>query len=206
MARGWPVVLQDGDVVLRPLRRGDAAEWLRLRAVNADWLAPWEATIPGAEPTRPLTFSQYVRSLGAEGRAGTAVHLAIELDGVLAGRVSISGIMRGALSSAYIGYWVSREVAGQGVAPTALALAIDHCFTGLGLHRVEVNVRPENHASLRVVAKLGLRDEGLRERFLHIDGRWADHRSFAVTADEVPEGMATRWRERHNHTGVIPIG
>ena len=200
------MVLQDGDVLLRPLRRRDAAEWLRLRAVNADWLAPWEATMPPSEPSPALTFSRYVRSLDAEGRAGKAVHLAIELDGALAGRVSISGIMRGALSSAFIGYWVSREVAGQGVAPTALALAIDHCFTGLGLHRVEVNVRPENHASLRVVEKLGLRDEGLRERFLHIDGRWADHRSFALTADEVPEGMATRWRARHNHTGVIPIG
>ena len=57
-----------------------------------------------------------------------------------------------------------------------------------GLHRLEVNVRPENAASLRVLSKLGLREEGRRERFLHIDGAWRDHRSFAVTADEVSQG------------------
>ena len=66
----------------------------------------------------------------------------------------------------------------------------------LGLHRIEVNIRPENGPSLRVVEKLGLRDEGLRERYLHIQGRWADHRTFAVTAEELPDGLLGRWRRR----------
>ena len=83
--------------------------------------------------------------------------------------------------------------AGQGVAPLCLAALVDHAIYGLGLHRVEVNIRPENVASLRVVAKLGLRDEGLRLRYLHIDGDWRDHRSFAVTAEEVPDGLLARW-------------
>lgn len=65
---------------------------------------------------------------------------------------------------------------------------------GLGLHRVEVNIEPENVASLRVVAKLGLRDEGLRLH-LHIDGDWRDHRSFAVTAEDLDgTSMVKRWR------------
>ena len=51
----------------------------------------------------------------------------------------------------------------------------------LGLHRVEVNIRPENVASLAVVRKLGFRDEGLRARYLHINGAWRDHRTFALT-------------------------
>jgi ribosomal-protein-alanine N-acetyltransferase len=92
------------------------------------------------------------------------------------------------------GYWVSRDVAGRGVIPTALALAVDHCFFTVGLHRIEVNIRPENQASLRVVEKLGFRQEGIRERFLHIDGDWRDHLSFALTADEVPDGLMRRWR------------
>ena len=94
---------------------------------------------------------------------------------------------------ATLGYWVDRDRAGRGIAPTAVAMATDHCFRVLGLHRMEINIRPENSPSLRVVEKLGFRDEGYRERYLHINGEWADHRSFALTAEEVPEGLLRRW-------------
>jgi ribosomal-protein-alanine N-acetyltransferase len=57
-----------------------------------------------------------------------------------------------------------------------------------------VNIRPENSASLRVVQKLGFREEGTRSAFLHIAGAWRDHRSFALTADEVPDGLLSRWQ------------
>ena len=66
-------------------------------------------------------------------------------------------------------------------------------FSTMRLHRVEVNIRPENRPSLRVVEKLGFRDEGLRERYLHIGGRWCDHRTFALTTEDVPEGLLARW-------------
>ncbi len=69
--------------------------------------------------------------------------------------------------------------------PLALAAACDHAFIGLRLHRVEVNIRPENTASLRVVQKLGFRDEGLRPHYLHIAGEWRDHRSFALTKEDL---------------------
>jgi len=48
-----------------------------------------------------------------------------------------------------------------------------------------VNIRLDNERSLRVVERLGLRDEGVRERYLHIDGAWRDHRSFAVTSEDL---------------------
>ena len=76
-------------------------------------------------------------------------------------------------------------MAGRGITPTALALVIDHCFAAVGLHRVEVDIRPENAASLRVVEKLGLRREGYYERFLDIDGGWRDHVAFAITVEEL---------------------
>ena len=98
--------------------------------------------------------------------------------------------------TATLGYWVDQDRAGRGIVPTAVALATDHCFKTLGLHRMEINIRPENAASLRVVEKLGFRDEGLRPRFLHINGEWADHRSFALTSEEVPEGILARWLAR----------
>ena len=43
------------------------------------------------------------------------------------------------------------------------------------------------------MAKLGFRPEGLRPRYLHIDGDWRDHLVFALNAEEVPEGLLRRW-------------
>ena len=80
---------------------------------------------------------------------------------------------------------------------TAVALATDVCFRELGLHRMEICIRPENSASLRVVQKLGFRYEGLRRRYIHIDGDWRDHYSFALVRDEVPEGVLERWVSGH---------
>jgi len=194
MARGWPVVLREGDVVLRPLRRRDASAWLALRARNAAWLDPWEATSPERPSGPPPSFARFVRTLSAQARAGTALPFAMAYRGELVGQLTVSTIVRGSLCSASIGYWISEHVAGRGITPTAVALAVDHCLGPVGLHRVEIAIRPENTASLRLVAKLGLREEGLRERYLHIQGRWRDHRTFAVTVDEVPDGLLGRWR------------
>lgn len=202
VTRPWPVTLREdtptGAVVLRPLRRRDGDAWMALRARNAAWLEPWEATAPDVRTSRsvPPTFGEYVRVLATQARSGTSLPFGVELDGALVGQLTVSSITRGSLCSASIGYWVGQEVAGRGVTPTAVAMATDYCFQALGLHRIEINIRPENGPSLRVVEKLGLRDEGLRERYLHIQGAWRDHRTFAVTADEVPEGLLARWQER----------
>ena len=191
----WPVVLREGGVELRPLRRSDARAWRAVRSANIAWLTPWEATHPDADGAAPPpTFGQMVRSFSREARAGRMLPFAVLLDGVLVGQLTVSGIAWGSLRSAHAGYWVDRRVAGRGVIPTALALAVDHCFFTVGLHRIEINIRPENAASLRVAHKLGFRPEGLRPRYLHIDGAWRDHASFALTVEDVPGGLLTRWR------------
>jgi ribosomal-protein-alanine N-acetyltransferase len=191
--RAWPVVLREGPVALRPLQRRDAYQWRAVRAANADWLAPWEATHPDPTALAP-TFPQMVRSFAREARAGRMLPFALDYAGELVGQVTVSGIAWGSLRSAQVGYWVDRRVAGRGIVPTAVALTVDHCFFTLGLHRMEVNIRPENHASLRVVQKLGFRPEGVRQRYLHIDGSWRDHATFALNVEEVPEGLLARWR------------
>ncbi|WP_250448260.1 GNAT family N-acetyltransferase [Actinotalea sp. C106] len=194
MARGWPVVLREGDVVLRPLRRRDARAWLDSRSANSRWLDPWEATSPEPVTGPAPSFGEFVRALAGQARSGSALPFAVEYRGELVGQLTVSTIVRGSLCSGSIGYWISEHVAGRGITPTAVALAVDHCLGPVGLHRVEINIRPENTPSLRVVEKLGLRDEGVRERYLHIQGQWRDHRTFAVTAEEVPEGLMARWR------------
>lgn len=193
MTQGWPARLREGRVELRPLRLRDATAWREVRTRNARWLRPWEATLPLAEHDAPTTYGAMVRRLRAEAREGRSLPFALTVDGVFAGQVTVGGIARGSLLSAYIGYWIDQRVAGRGIMPTAVAMATDHCFREVGLHRVEINIRPENAASLRVVEKLGFRTEGLRERYLHIDGDWRDHLTFALCAEEVPEGLLARW-------------
>jgi ribosomal-protein-alanine N-acetyltransferase len=131
----------------------------------------------------------------------------ITYGGRLVGQMNVSNVVHGALRSCTVGYWIDNVIAGRGITPTALAVAIDHCFVAVGLHRVEVDIRPENRPSLRVVEKLGLRREGFYERFLDIDGAWRDHIAFAVTQEELNgRSMVSRlrvlppepsWRGRH---------
>ena len=193
LAPGWPAVLREGDVVLRPLRLRDANAWWEVRAANVAWLAPWEATSPdGGRPGR--SFPALVRELNRQGRSGASMPFVLEHAGRLAGQVTVGGITWGAMRSAHIGYWLDGRLAGRGLMPTAVAMVVDHCLLGVGLHRVEVNIRPENAASRRVVDKLGFREEGLRREFLHIDGGWRDHLSYALTANDVPHGLLARWR------------
>jgi ribosomal-protein-alanine N-acetyltransferase len=111
-----------------------------------------------------------------------------------AGQLTVGSIIWGSARSAQVGYWIDEAVAGRGVTPTALAMAVDHCFGVVGLHRVEASIRPENQASRRVVEKLGFREEGLRRRYLHIDGSWRDHLCYALTVEDVRGGLLARWR------------
>ena len=193
MTHGWPAVLTSGDVRLRPIELRDAGAWRAARERSADWLRPWEATVPPGSEPRPASFRAVVRTLRGHARAGTAYPFVIEVGGAFAGQLSVNNIVRGSAQFASVGYWIDRVYAGRGVMPRAVAMAVDHCFGAGGLHRIEVAIRPENTNSLRVVEKLGLREVGYAPRFLHIDGDWRDHRLYAVTVEECPEGMLTRY-------------
>jgi len=199
MTTGWPARLREGSVELRPLRLRDASAWREARSRNARWLRPWEATTPVSETDVPTSYGSMVRRLRAEARDGRTMPFALTYEGTFIGQVTVGGIARGSLLSAYIGYWIDERYAGRGIMPTAVALATDHCFFGAGLHRVEINIRPENAASLRVVEKLRFRAEGLREKYLHIDGAWRDHLTFALLAEEVPEGLMSRLQSARQH-------
>ena len=191
--------LRDGVTVLRPIRVRDARALERELIDSRAWLRPWEATSPVAPMSWDTKGS--IRSLLAAARAGHGLPFIIETEGRLAGQLNVSGMSYGSLASATIGYWVGERFAGRGLTPTAVALATDHVFFTVGLHRMEICIRPENAASLRVVEKLGFRYEGLRRRYIHINNDWRDHFCFALTVEEVPTGVLQRWR-----AGRVPAG
>lgn len=191
MSRTAPT-LREGRIALRPVRMRDAKKLEEELMRNRSWLRQWEATNPGGFSSFDVRGA--IRGLVAHERSGGGVPFVIEYDGELVGQLNISGMVFGSLSSAQIGYWVAERVAGVGVTPTAVALATDFCFRQLGLHRMEICIRPENKASLRVVEKLGFRYEGLRRRYIHINGDWRDHFCFALIVEEVPGGVLERWQ------------
>ncbi|WP_370618008.1 GNAT family N-acetyltransferase [Mumia sp. Pv 4-285] len=179
---------------LRPIRRSDARVWARLRRDSAEWLGRWEATLPSSVPSGNRSYSAAVRSLRQQAAQGRTLPFVTTYGSdEMVGQVTVSGITWGSARWAQIGYWVSRGHAGRGITTTAVAMATDHCFEVLGLHRIEIAIRPENTASLRVVEKLGFDRVGLAPRYLHIDGDWRDHLLFAVTSEQVvPGGLIAR--------------
>jgi [ribosomal protein S5]-alanine N-acetyltransferase len=183
---GWPATLTAGPVLLRPPRLRDGRAWSEIRMRNEAWLQSWEPTsgLAWSERNAPSAWSPLNSALRKAGRAGTMLPFMIDYGGRLVGQVNVSNVVHGVQRSCTIGYWVDGAVAGRGITPTAVAMVIDHCFSAVGLHRVEIDIRPENAASLRVVEKLRLRREGFYERYLDIDGGWRDHVAFAVTAEE----------------------
>jgi ribosomal-protein-alanine N-acetyltransferase len=192
--------LEHGPVTIRPIRLRDARALERELLDNRGWLRKWEASNPHA----PMSFDvrSGIRSLQANARAGFGLPFVIEYEGQFAGQLNVSSITYGSLSSATIGYWVSERFAGKNATPTAVALATDYCFFQVGLHRMEICIRPENAASLRVVEKLGFRYEGLRRRYIHINGDWRDHFCFGMVAEEVPTGVLRRWLDNRVPAGV----
>jgi ribosomal-protein-alanine N-acetyltransferase len=125
-------------------------------------------------------------------RQGRAMPFVVTWRGEMVGQVTVNGISWGSARWASIGYWIARRHAGRGITPVAVALVVDHLLDTVGLHRVEISIRPENEASLRVVQKLGLDEVGLARGYLHIDGAWRDHRVFQVLADDRPGRLLER--------------
>jgi len=196
---GWPahlgpVQVTAGRVSLRPVRLRDAAAWSRIRLHDRDHLEPWEPTGRGTWDTRnhPSNWPSLWSSLKTEARRGAMIPLVIEVDGAFSGQLTVGNIVRGALRSAWIGYWVAKDLSGQGVATAALALGLDHCFGTVGLHRVEATVRPENLASQAVLRKVGFREEGLLRRYLDVDGAWRDHLLVGLTTEELTGRVVQR--------------
>lgn len=140
-----------------------------------------------------------VRAMSKAARAGRQLPFAMEVEGRFVGQVSVNNIIRGSAQFASIGYWIDQRYAGRGITPRAVAMVIDHCFAEVGLHRIEVAVRPENHASLRVVDKLGLPLIGLAPSYLHIDGDWRDHLLFAITKEQAAPGLEIRLDSHQSH-------
>lgn len=165
--------------MIRPLRPEDAKELAALYRANRHFLAPFE-------PERPADFFTVdgQRDRLAQQIAEGTHPFAILDEGALAGTINLFNVVRGALESGTIGYWVDGARNGRGLATTAVGEVLAFAFGELGLHRVEAATLVDNVSSQRVLEKNGFRRIGLAPRFLRIAGAWRDFLLFQRLADE----------------------
>jgi len=167
-----------------------------------EWLGPWEGTRPnipaGSGNLKPIpSFYGMVRNHKREARAKRNISLGIWLTKAhphckkfsgkpeLVGQITLGGIVFGALHGAHIGYWIDEKHAGNGYITRSVRALTEYAFNELALHRIEINIRPENESSLKVAKKAGYIYEGQRPQFLHIDGDWRDHLVFVAVNSHI---------------------
>lgn len=159
--------------VSRLITAADAPALARLLQANREFLAPWEP-IRGEEYFSASGQRAAVEDALARHSAGTALPCVITSDGEVAGRITLSGIVRGPFLSCSVGYWVAQAEGGRGLATAAVREIIGVAFGELGLHRIQAETLPENVASQRVLARNGFTRIGMAPRYLRIAGRWQD--------------------------------
>ena len=182
-----PLRLYGRRVMMRPLAANDFREWSEVRRRNHDWLTVWE---PSRQPHHadPVldrgAFTSRCLQRDRDRASGTAYQFGLFVDQHVAGEVNINNVVRGAMQSATIGYWIDQAHAGQGYIAEAVVVVLQFAFEQLGLHRVEICIVPRNERSRRIVEKLKIRDEGVALRYLEINGVWEDHIRYGITAEE----------------------
>ncbi|MFD0857168.1 GNAT family N-acetyltransferase [Actinomadura adrarensis] len=163
-------------VTLRPLTPDDQDEYVELVRASKDLLHPWMSL-----PSTPEEFQAYLERFDHLTSQGLAV--ALRDGGAMAGTIYINSIIRGRFQCASVAYAAFAPTAGQGYMSEGLSLAVRYAFEQLRLHRLEANIQPGNHASLKLVERQGFRKEGYSPAMLFIDGEWRDHERWALTTN-----------------------
>jgi [ribosomal protein S5]-alanine N-acetyltransferase len=97
---------------------------------------------------------------------------------------SITGVVRGAIQSGMISYFVDEARAGHGLATAGVGELVAVAFGELALHRVEAGTAVVNVASQRVLERNGFTCVGLLRRHLLLQGEWVDHFLWERLADD----------------------
>jgi [ribosomal protein S5]-alanine N-acetyltransferase len=154
---------------------GDAPVLAELLRINRDFLAPWD-------PVRNDSYftvdgqRAVIRTARAEHEQGRCLpHVILDEAGLVAGRITLSGIVRGPFQSCSMGFWLDEARGGRGLAGAAVRHIVQVAFGELGLHRIQAESLPRNLRSQRVLERAGFVRFGMAPAYLKIAGRWQDH-------------------------------
>ena len=155
----------NGGIVLREWRRADGPALVPL--IDDPEIRRLLPHIP--DPYTPADAEEYIAATRVNLTAGTAIAVAIVVDGALAGSIDLR-LGGGDGRTAQMGYWVAAPLRRRGVASTAARMLCDFGFETLGLRRVELNAEVANTASRRVAEKAGFELEGVRRAWRTVRG------------------------------------
>ena len=152
----------------------DAPVLAELQRGNRDFLAPWDPARDDSWFTADVQRA-IIRTARAEHEQGRCLpHVILDEAGRVAGRITLSGIVRGAFQSCSMGFWLDEAHGGRGLASAAVRHVIQVAFGELGLHRIQAETLPANIRSQRVLERTGFVRFGMAPAYLKIAGRWQD--------------------------------
>jgi RimJ/RimL family protein N-acetyltransferase len=175
----WPTEVPTLQYGLITLRKPEERDILPIYEGVQDPIIPKFTRIPANY--QMATAEHYVRERCPNGfTMRTELQLALEYDGKFAGALSFHTIdLEDA--KAEIGYWLTADVRGKGVATAATRLLTEYGFETIGFHRIEALVVASNVPSLKVLKNAGYLQEGImRDKCCQDDGTREDMVLFAA--------------------------
>lgn len=163
----------------RLVRVEDAEALAHLVVGNREFMAPWDPIRPEKFFTTEGQATVIEELLDGHERGVTLPHVILDSTGHVAGRITGS-IVRGAFQSCGIGYWVTKDLQGRGLATSAVAHIKSLAFGELDLHRLQAETLVANVASQAVLIRNGFERYGFAPTYANIAGRWQDHIMFQV--------------------------
>lgn len=163
----------------RPITLDDVPALVDVLRANREFLAPWEPLRDDAYFTPDAQRDVVRDAIDLADRGLGRVHVIVD-EGRVVGRAALSGVVRGALQSCALSYWVAQDRNGRGLATAAVGEMLDVAFDELGLHRVQAETLLHNVASQRVLERNGFTRYGTAPQYLRIAGTWQDHAMYQV--------------------------
>jgi RimJ/RimL family protein N-acetyltransferase len=185
----WPVHTER--LTIRPATADDVEATWQIRRLPevSHWIT-----------SAPADRASYAEHFVDAGRL--AKTLVIELDGEVVGDLMLAiedawgqteVVERARSVQAELGWVLAPGHAGQGYATEAVRELVRVCFEELGLRRVLAQCFADNHASWRLMERIGMRREMYTVReSLHRSGEWLDGMMWALLADEWRADRALR--------------
>jgi RimJ/RimL family protein N-acetyltransferase len=187
MAFVEPVTLRSRGIALVPLGL-DHEDGLRAAAADGELWKIRVTSVPEPQETRA-----YIETALAAREAGQRFAFAVtdEASGAVLGSTSYHDILP-AVKRVEIGYtWYAGRCQRTHVNTTCKLLMMTHAFDALGCHVVGWRTDNFNHASQRVIERLGARKDGvIRGHALRRDGTIRDTVMYSLRSGEWPEVRA----------------
>ncbi len=144
---------------------------------NSDFFSKHETAVNHIQLMSYVDFSRYLAADEKMSQMGHSYRFWIFERGSekCIGCVALTDIIRGSMLSCYINYKLDERYQHNGYMIEAAKFCVSFAFNKLGLHRIEADILPRNNSSMRVVQKLGFKNDGIAEKLINVNGVWQDH-------------------------------